>query len=100
MEIRTQSKTGPQIPSRSDFAASLPAQIDTLSQQWSDRLNHDPASFAAVEVEIHDQFRRLADLMTASLLAKATPPKDQAQPGKKGSLTAPTDPDARPNHAN
>ena len=43
-----------------------------LKQPWLERLNRDPASFAQIEVEIHDSFRRLADQMTASLLAEAT----------------------------
>ncbi|MBV8316590.1 MAG: hypothetical protein JOZ53_16765, partial [Planctomycetaceae bacterium] len=42
------------------------------------------ASFARLELEIHDQFRRLADQMTASLLAEARVAQDQAEPGKKG----------------
>jgi hypothetical protein len=32
----------------------------------------DPASFAAVEREVHDQARRQADLYVAGLLAKAS----------------------------
>ncbi len=54
-----------------------------------DRLNQDPASFARIEVEIHDRFRRLADQMTASLLAEATIVEDQAEPGKKGAPIEP-----------
>jgi hypothetical protein len=90
MEIRSQSKTGPRVPSPPDLTASLRAQLDSLSQQWVDRLARDPARFADVEVEIHDQFRRLADQMTASVLAKATAATDQAGPGKKGGPTPPT----------
>src|SRR5215210_6164503 len=82
MEIRSQSKTGPRVPSPPDLTASLRAQLDSLSQQWVNRLAQDPARFADVEVEIHDQFRRLADQMTASVLAQATEATDQAGPGK------------------
>jgi hypothetical protein len=63
------------------------------------RLAQDPARFADVEVEIHDQFRRLADQMTASVLAKATQATDQAGPGKKGGPTPPTAPDDPPRNA-
>lgn len=59
-------------------------QLDAVKQQWLDQLNRDPASFARLEVEIHDHFRRLADQMTASLLAEATIREGQAVPGKKG----------------
>ena len=40
--------------------------------EWLERLVSDPASFAAVEREVHDQARRQADLYVAGLLAKAS----------------------------
>ena len=39
--------------------------------EWLERLTIDPASFAAVEREVHEQARRQADLYVAGLLAKA-----------------------------
>jgi hypothetical protein len=83
MEIRTSSKTGPLVPSLAEVTASLSQQTDSTKQQWLDRLAKDPASFAQVEVEIHDHFRSLADQMTASLLAELTSSGDRAQPEKK-----------------
>jgi hypothetical protein len=68
----------------------LSQQLDAVKQQWLDRLNRDPASFARLEVEIHDHFRGLADPMTASLLAEAMIPNDQAGPGKKGAPAGPS----------
>jgi hypothetical protein len=84
MEIHTSSKSGPLVPSLADVTASLGQQTDATKQPWLDRLSKDPASFAQVEVEIHDHFRGLADQMTASLLAEATSSGDRAQPEKKG----------------
>jgi hypothetical protein len=84
MEIHTSSKTGPLVPSLADVTARLSQQTDSTKQQWLDRLAKDPASFAQVEVEIHDHFRGLADQMTASLLAEATSSGDRAKPEKKG----------------
>jgi hypothetical protein len=84
MEIRNQSKTGPLVPPLVDLPAKLSQQLDAVKQQWLDQWNRDPASFARLEVEIHDHFRRLADQTTASLLAEATISQDQAEPGKKG----------------
>jgi hypothetical protein len=84
MEIRNQSKTGPGVPPLAEITATRGRQIDDMKQGLLDRLNRDPASFAQVEVEIHDRFRCLADQMTASLLAEATSPGDRAQPEKKG----------------
>lgn len=94
MEIRTRSKTGPVVPSLGDITAQLSRQVDAMKQQWLDQLARDPASFARVEVEIHDHFRHLADQVTATLLAEATAPGDQAEPEKKGDLIRPTDHDA------
>jgi hypothetical protein len=84
MEIRTASKTGPLVPSLANVAASLGQQADAMKQQWLDRLSNDPASFAQIEVEIHNHFRGLADQMSASLLAEATTAGDRAEPEKKG----------------
>jgi hypothetical protein len=94
MEIRSQSKTGPLVPAPAELPAKLIQRLDVVQQEWLDRLNRDPASFARLEVEIHDHFRRLADQMTASLLARATIANDQAVPGKKGAPAGPTDRDA------
>ena len=94
MEIRNQSKTGPVVPPLAEITATLSHQVDDMKQRWLDRLNRDPASFARIEVEIHDHFRRLADQMTASLLAEATTSGDQAEPEKKGGPRGPTDRDA------
>src|SRR4051794_39882295 len=92
MEIRTSSKTGPLVPSLADVTAKLGQQADAMKQQWLGRLAKDPASFARIEVEIHDHFRRLADQMAASLLAEATASGGRAEPEKKGGAAA-TDPD-------
>jgi hypothetical protein len=62
--------------------------------QGARTLNRKNPSFGRLEVEIHDHFRRLADQMTASLLAEATIAEDQAEPGKKGTPTAPIPHDA------
>jgi hypothetical protein len=94
MEIRSQSQTGPLVPSLADIPTELSQQLDAVKQQWLDQLNRDPASFARLEVEIHEHFRRLADQMTASLLAEATTSGNRGEPGKKGGQTAATDPDA------
>ena len=91
MEIRTQSRTGPLIPSLGDITTELSKQVDAMKQRWLDQLARDPAGFARIEVEIHDHFRQLADQMTASLLAGTTTSDDQAGPEKKGDHAGPTD---------
>jgi hypothetical protein len=99
MQVRLQSKTGPLIPSGDDLLRCLREQTQALQSQWRDRLAHDPAEFARLEVEIHDHFRRLADQMTASLLTQPTMPPDPAEPGVKGGLTPPAASDAPPHRA-
>jgi hypothetical protein len=47
--------------------------------EWLERLTRDPASFAAVEREVHDQARQQADLYVAGLLAKASARPEMAQ---------------------
>jgi hypothetical protein len=91
MEIRNQSKTGPVIPPLAEVTTALGHQIDDLKQAWLERLNRDPASFASIEIEIHNRFHRLADQMTACLLAEATVPDTRAEPEKKGGPAATTD---------
>jgi hypothetical protein len=91
MEIRNQSKTGPVVPPLANITAALGRQIDDMKQSLLDRLDQDPASFAQIEIEIHDRFRHLADQMTASLLAEATTSGDQAGPEKKGDHARPSD---------
>ncbi len=98
MEIRTQSKTGPVVPPLAEITATLSRQIEGMTQPLLDRLNQDPARFAQIEVEIHDRFRRLADQMTASLLATATITGDRAEPAKKGDTAVAIDPDAPRRH--
>ena len=94
MEIRSQSKNGPLVPPLAEILAQLSQQLDAVKQQWLDQLNRDPASFARLEVEIHDHFRHLADQTTASLLVEASIPGDQAAPGKKGTPIGPIPHDA------
>jgi hypothetical protein len=77
-----------------DITTKLGQQVDAMKPQWLDQLARDPASFARVEVEIHDHFRRLADQMTATLLAEATAPGEPPESGKKGGPAGPTDRDA------
>jgi hypothetical protein len=99
MQVRLRSKTGPLTPCQDDLLRAFRDQTQAVQQQWLDQLARDPASFAQLEVEVHDHFRRLADQMTASLLAQATTAQDQAMPGKKGSPTPPTARDEPPRNA-
>ena len=54
-----------------EVAAQTGRVLAEREAEWLERLARDPAGFAAVEREVHDQARRQADLYVAGLLAKA-----------------------------
>ena len=54
--------------------------------EWLERLVSDPASFAAIEREVHEQARRQADLYVAGLLAKASARPETAPRGPGGRI--------------
>jgi hypothetical protein len=58
-------------PSPADVANQTGPVWAQRESEWLGRLTTDPASFAAVEREVHEQARRQADLYVAGLLAKA-----------------------------
>ena len=63
---------GPPAPSPAVVADQTGRLLAERECEWLDRLTTDPASFAAVELEVHEQTRRQADLYVAGLLAKAS----------------------------
>jgi hypothetical protein len=75
---RNNRKSKPQRPkgrraaAPADVAAQTGRVLTEREHKWLERLTHDPASFAAVELEVHEQARRQADLYVAGLLAKAS----------------------------
>ena len=65
--------------SPADVAHQTGQVLAEREPEWLGRLTTDPASFAAVEREVHDQARRQADLYVAGLLAKASEQPEMAQ---------------------
>ena len=62
-----------------EVAAQTGRLLVDREAEWLDRLARDPAGFAAVEREVHDQARHQADLYVAGLLAKAGERLEMAQ---------------------
>ena len=62
-----------------EVAAQTGRLLAERAAEWLDRLARDPAGFAAVEREVHDQARQQADLYVAGLLAKASERPEMAQ---------------------
>jgi hypothetical protein len=59
-------------PSPAEVADQTGRLLAEREPEWLGRLTADPASFAAVEREVHEQARRQADFYVAGLLAKAS----------------------------
>jgi hypothetical protein len=62
-----------------EVAAQTGRVLAEREAEWLGRLARDPAGFAAVEREVHDQVRRQADLYVAGLLAKASQAPEMAE---------------------
>jgi hypothetical protein len=69
-----------------DIAAGTGRLLAEREAEWLERLTRDPASFAAIEREVHDQARHQADLYVAGLLAKASDRPEMA--GHVAAVTA------------
>ena len=63
---------GPPVPSPAAVADQTGRALSERESEWLQRLVSDPASFAAIEREVHEQVRRQANLYVAGLLAKAS----------------------------
>jgi hypothetical protein len=69
---KRQRPNGPAVPSPATVAEQTGRLLTERETEWLERLACDPASFAAVEREVHDQARQQADLYVAGLLAKSS----------------------------
>ena len=69
---KRQRPNGPPAPSPAVVAAQTGRLLAEREREWLERLTADPASFGAVELEVHEQAGRQADLYVAGLLAKAS----------------------------
>ena len=76
---KRQRPSGPPASTPAAVADQTRRLLTERAAEWLDRLAVDPASFAAVEREVHDQARRQADRYVAGLLAKASQRPEMAQ---------------------
>ena len=83
MEVRTESKAGPHVPSPSELVDGLATQLRTQQQTWLRQLTEEPSRFADLEVTVHQTFQQLADQLVASLLAQATQQSPALQAAQK-----------------
>src|SRR5277367_424224 len=76
---KRQRPAGPPAPSPAAVADQTGRLLAEREREWLERLTTDPASFAVVELEVHEQARRQADLYVAGLLAKASEQAETAR---------------------
>lgn len=69
---KRQRPAGPPAASPAVVAEQTGRLLAEREREWLERLTTNPACFAAVELEVHEQTRRQADLYVAGLLAKAS----------------------------
>jgi hypothetical protein len=70
---------GRMAPSPAEVADQTGRLLAQREPEWLERLTTDPASFAAVEREVHEQARRQTDLYVAGFLSKASEHPEMAQ---------------------
>ncbi|HMB02173.1 MAG TPA: hypothetical protein VKP69_00360 [Isosphaeraceae bacterium] len=63
---------GPTVSSPATVVDQTGREFLAREAEWLACLVHDPASFAAIEREVHEHARRQADLYVAGLLALAS----------------------------
>jgi hypothetical protein len=76
---KRQRPAGPPAPWPAVVADQTGRLLAEREREWLERLTTEPASFGAVELEVHEQTRRQADLYVAGLLAKASEQAETAR---------------------
>ena len=74
-------RDGPTVGSPATVVDQAGRDLLAHQAEWLARLVRDPASFAAIEREVHEHARRQADLYVASLLAQASETPETARHG-------------------
>jgi hypothetical protein len=83
MEVRSNSKGGPQVACPTALVNELAAQVRAAQAQWLRQLRAQPERFADLEVSIHQTFQSWADQLVAGLLAQATQDAPALEAAKK-----------------
>ena len=83
MEVRNNSKGGPEVVSPTALVDQLAVQVRAAQSQWLLKLRQQPERFAELEVSVHQAFQHLADQLVASLLAQASHDSAALEAAKK-----------------
>jgi hypothetical protein len=83
MEVRADSKKGPQVFAPAAVVDQLAGQLRVAQPEWLRQLTEEPGRFADLEVAVHQAFQQHADQLVASLLAQATQHAPALEAAKK-----------------
>ena len=83
MELRTGSKTGPEVAALPVIVETIATQLRAQQPAWLEQLTEHPERFADLEVKVHQTFQQLADQVVAGLLAQASQPSARLDDEKK-----------------
>ncbi len=83
MEVRSNSKMGPEVVCPITAVDELAAQLRAAQPQWLRQLREQPERFAELELAVHQALQQLADQLVASLLAQATQESPALEAAKK-----------------
>lgn len=83
MRIRSDSQTGPDLPTPDQALQQIHTQLQAQQALWAEQLARDPAAFGQLEAHIHQAFGQLADRLVASLLAHAAQQQALAEAAQK-----------------
>jgi hypothetical protein len=71
MLFRFGNKKGEAVPAVDQSLTDVQAALARRQKLWAEQLARDPASFPALERQVHQAFGQLADQCVAGLLAHA-----------------------------
>lgn len=83
MDVRTQSKNGPGVPTVSDCLAKMTKQLEEKKKQWLREFRQRPGQFGTLEEQIHQRFQEMADQLVVSMVAEGTVASPELEREKK-----------------
>lgn len=98
MEVRTDSKKGPEVESLPEIIAAIGSQLDELKEAVRRKLFADFTRFGEVEVEVHKTFQEMADQFVAGVLGEAGKQPQLTEDAKKKLVTKQPSHCGRRNH--
>ena len=83
MEVRTEGKDAPQVAGVAQCLENINQQLQAAGEAAVKKLRAKPQQFAEIEKSLHETFQRLADQLTANVLADGTQDAPKLETAKK-----------------